>query len=382
MKKGRSVMKKILALLLALSLLLCGCAGDSGETAANTQPTGESSEPTETTVTDPLSTEATQTTEVTEPETQPTEPELPYADPLTGEKLAEPCLNRPYALAIDNDNKSAMPHWGVSQADMLWELPHEGGSTRMVGLFCDVSDVDRLGPTRSVRPYILSVAQSFNAILVHAGGSPQGYDLLESTGWPHLDGVQGVGADSYYHRDKDRLNAGIDSWHTMYTTGQEVLKYTKKLGYSNTLSQTADYGLTFAEDGTPDGDSAETVTIRFRKSGKKTTLYYHQDTGKYTMEQFGMTYTDGNNGNAVTFENVLVLKTSVSTIDDYGRLSVTLEGSGEGYFACGGKIVPILWSRAGSNQPFVYTLKDGTPLELGIGTTYVAVTYKNGTVSY
>lgn len=376
-------MKKLFALLLVLSTLLCACASAPDDTNPSTAP---STEPT-TQPTAP-STEATEpSTEATEPSTEATEPTVTepigFRHPITGQWLyqEEPYLVRPYAVVMDNDDKTSGPHWGAGDADMIWELPHEGGSTRMVGVFSDVSDVDKLGPNRSVRPYILSVAQCFKAILVHAGGSPQGYELLDETDWDNLDGVKGPGADNYYHRDKDKLNSGVASWHTMYTTGKEVLKYTKKLGYDTTFDQQADYGFTFVEDGTPEGESAQTIKIRFQKSGKKTDLYYDAEAGHYTMKQFSKTYVDGNNGNAVTFENVLILKTGVKTIDDYGRLQVDMVGSGKGYFACGGKIVPILWSRNSSNSSYVFTLEDGTPLSLGVGTTYVAVTHKNGTVT-
>ena len=376
-------MKRLFALMLALCLLLCACGGTPEETTPPaTDPTvteAPTDAPTEAPTDPPTEPPTEAPTDPTEAPTEPA-PELPYQNPITGERLAEAWLARPYAVAIDNDSKDATPHWGGGKADMIWELPHEGGSTRMVGVFCDVSDVDKLGPTRSVRPYVLSVAQCFNAILVHAGGSPQGYDLLDETDWDNLDGVQGPGAGSYYKRDKDRLNK-VDSWHTMYITGSNVLKYTKKLGYKTTFSETPNYNLTFTEDATPDGETAETIKVRFQKSGKKTNFYYDAAAGAYTAEQFSAAYSDGNDGAVPYFENVLILKTSVSKLDDYGRLNVKMVGSGKGYFASGGKMVEINWSRDSANDSYTYTLADGTPLTLGIGKTYVAVIYKNGTVS-
>lgn len=373
-------MKRIFALALAVCLLLCGCGGEMPNVVtepSTTQP--PATEPTTAEPTEP-STEATEPP--TEPTTQPPADPVPaYVHPITGEPLEEPCLNRPYAVVMDNDEKDSTPHWGCSHADMIWELPHEGGTTRMVGVFSDVSDVDKLGPNRSVRPYILSIARSFNAILVHAGGSPQGYELLSQTRWNNLDGVQGPNADDYYHRDKDRQNSGVASWHTMYTTGQEVLEYTRERGYDNTFDEQADYGFTFTSDATPGGEDADTVTIRFQKSGKKTVLHYDANAGDYTMEQFGKAYADGNDGTVPHFQNILVLKTSVGTIDDYGRLRVDLVGSGDGYFACGGEMVSIRWSRDSESSPYCFTLEDGTLLTLGIGKTYAAVIYKNGTVT-
>lgn len=383
-------MKRLIALSLLLCLLLCACGEDNNSTPT-TQPTEatEASEilittqPTEDT-TEAETTEVTETTPVTET-TEATEPQDPgtfaYQHPLTGEGLDEPLLSRPYAVVIDNDNTQALPHWGVGDVDILWEMPHEGGSTRMIGVLDDVSKTERFGPTRSVRPYLLSVARSFGAILVHAGGSPQGYEQLKKTGWDNLDGVEGPGAGSYYQRAKDRLGK-VDSWHTMYITGKNILKYTKKLGHDNTLDEMADFGLKFAADGTPvNGEAANTVTISFRSGGRKTVMTYQQDTGDYTMEMQGRSYVDGNTGAQVHFENVIAIETKVGTIDDYGRLYQELEGkSGNGYFACGGKMVNIKWSRDGATDPFVFTLEDGTPLTLGVGKTYIAVVYKGAPV--
>ena len=369
-------MKRLIALSLLLCLLLCGCTG--GETPDLTQPTTEATQPT-TEATEPT-TEATEpTTEATEPTTEPTEPEPAYRHPLTGEALEEPLLNRPYAVVFDNDCDQSVPHWGVGDVDILWEMPHEGGTTRMIGLFSDVSQTDKLGPTRSVRPYLLSVARSFGAILVHAGGSPQGYDLLKSTKWDNLDGVQGPGAGSYYKRDKSRK---VDSWHTMYITGQNILKYTEKRGHENMLEEMADFGLQFDEDVVLTGTDAKSVEIRFKEGGKKTTFTYQEDTGDYTMRQLGLNYTDDNTGKKVHFENILTLETKVKTIDNYGRLSQELEDkSGNGYYACNGQIIPICWSRDNATDPFCFTDMDGNPITLSVGRTYVAVVYKGAPIT-
>ena len=45
---------------------------------------------------------------------------------------------------------------------------------------------------------------------------------------------------------------------------------------------------------------------------------------------------------------------------------------------CGGKCVEITWERESNTDPFRYYLKDGTPLELGVGTTYVGIRPESG----
>ena len=57
-------------------------------------------------------------------------------------------------------------------------------------------------------------------------------------------------------------------------------------------------------------------------------------------------------------------------------------GSGEGYAAINGEIVPILWKRTDLRSPYTYTLSDGTPLELATGNTYVALVGTKYPISY
>ena len=63
-------------------------------------------------------------------------------------------------------------------------------------------------------------------------------------------------------------------------------------------------------------------------------------------------------------------------------LTINTFGSGTGYFACNGRMIPILWSRDGLEDPFVYTLEDGTPLTFGTGTTYIAVVPQKSTIEF
>ena len=87
-------MKRMLALILALSLMLCACGSKPAETTAPT--------------TVPPTTEAT----------VPTEPAPVDTNPLTGEPLEEVTSNRPTAIMINNLSK-AVPQCGISKADIV-----------------------------------------------------------------------------------------------------------------------------------------------------------------------------------------------------------------------------------------------------------------------
>lgn len=138
------------------------------------------------------------------------------------------------------------------------------------------------------------------------------------------------------------------------------------------------------EDGTPaGGEAAEHIKVRF--SGYKTgTFDYDAASGRYLVGQYGKEHIDGSTGEQVSATNVLVLKTSVAVLDNVGRLRVQTTGEGEGLYFCGGRAVPIRWSRGDRNSAFVYTLENGvTPLALGQGNSYVCIiSPKTSTVEY
>ena len=51
-----------------------------------------------------------------------------------------------------------------------------------------------------------------------------------------------------------------------------------------------------------------------------------------------------------------------------------LNGTGDGWFAVDGQIIPIKWHHEALEGPFRFTLADGTtPITLGVGSTYCAI---------
>ena len=104
--------------------------------------------------------------------------------------------------------------------------------------------------------------------------------------------------------------------------------------------------------------------------------------GLYRGMQYGGDWIDETTGQPLTFTNILVLYAATSVLDSAGRLSVTLTGSGDGYFACGGKYTEITWSRDSVDDSFTYALKDGTPLSFGVGKTYIAIVPTGSSITF
>jgi hypothetical protein len=349
-------MKKLICILLSAVFLL---AAACGETATPVGTPSASATPAATAEPSPTAT------------AEPQPSKAPYIDPLSGVGMDEDIsAKRPWAVMINN-LQQALPQCGVSKADILYEVPAEGGVTRMMAIFSDISDVEALGSMRSIRPYYADIALSYDALVVHAGGSDAGYSLLKSNGQEHLDGVRGSYQNNPFYRDSARMQYGVE--HSMFTTGEKLLATATEEGFHFDHDGAYDYHLSFSDTAADQcTEKAEYVKVSF--NGYKTTSFtYDAATGLYTAYEYGANYVDGNTGDNMTFRNLMVLTTSISVVDSVGRLSVKLTGEGDGYFICGGKYVPITWQRDSSTSAFRYYLSDGSELDLSVGNTYVGI---------
>lgn len=293
-------------------------------------------------------------------------------NPLTGETIEKDISEfRPYAVMLNNI-KVALPQCGISKADILYEVLAESNITRFEAIFSNLEGVGNIGSMRSSRPYYIELALSYDAIYVHAGGSEQAYSDISSKGVNNIDGVRGAYSGEIFYRDPNRMKYGSE--HSLFTKSDKIIEYTSKLGYESKHDGAFDYGLSFTEIpdmGTAPSDAA-TVNVSFGGI-KDTSFTYHSDTGLYTGFQQGNDLIDGTTSETVKFKNLLVLYADTKTVDDYGRRAVDLEGTGTGHFICNGKTVSIKWSHSGTGSCFKYTLADGTPLELGVGKSYIAI---------
>lgn len=375
-------MKRLCICCAAVLLLLCACA-QPGEVPADTT-VPDTAAPAVASSAAP-ETEAPTAPPTTVPDTaEETEPLLLYRNPLNGQPLAEPYTGRPVAIMLNNI-QAAMPMYGNSRADILYEVLTEGGITRCLGIYSDISGIPQIGSVRSARKYFVELAQGYDALYIHFGGATEALNYLKTITLDELDGMK---SGSYVFQDKARVKAGYASEHTWFVAGDTVLQYMQDKGIARTVEADRDYGLTFGDQVSLEGQEAETVTVWFNQgsrpssSTKYTRFTYSADTGLYTASQYGADFLDAATGEALQFRNVLALRCSNSLQADGYRMTIATTGSGSGFFACNGEIVPILWSRSSVLEPYQFTLEDGTPITLGVGSTYIALIPLRGQVDY
>ena len=301
-------------------------------------------------------------------------------NPITGEyTLSDKAVNtRPCAIMVSNI-KVALPQHGIGSADMCYEVLAEGGITRIMAVFADKDKIPKIGPVRSVRDYYVDLAEGINAVLVHFGGSPKGYEVIKSYG---TDDIDGMTASSAFTQDKS-LAAAKGREHSFFTNSKLLKPVAKSKGYKSKTSAYTMFDFV-PEDSSADmsdGVPAKSVSVSF--SGYCTaTFNYNKKSKKYLKGEFDEKQIDNNTKKQIAVKNVFVLKTSVSAIagDKHGRIKVDLS-SGSGKYISNGKMIDIKWKKGKHGDMLKYYTKDGEELKINRGKSWVCIIPKNNSVT-
>lgn len=330
-----------------------------------------------------------------EPEPQPEpepDPDLFVAEgnvnPLTGQcdGISDEALtHRPIAVMINNISTS-LPQWGISQADIIYEMLAEGRITRLLAIFQDYSKIEKLASIRSARPYYMDIAQSYGAVYIHFGGSEPAYEqIAKRKDLIHIDGIKGNWEGTVFFRDPDRKKQmGLE--HSVYTTGEYLATAMEKLesqGYDlnqSTHPSAFTFSERLSENAAVGGEAASKITLTFSERHKPW-FEYDAESGKYLRFEYGEAQMDGWLNTQIATENVLVLR--MKTVDvksDLHLVDVTTTGSGDGYYFCGGKYVPITWKKDSYNSEIRYFDAQGNDLVVARGKTFVSVVTESASV--
>jgi len=369
-------MKKIIAMILAASMLLCGCS--AGQSAVMEEKTPASAVQTEAPAQEAAPTQAPETEPATEPTTAPTEPPKVYFNPLNGEILDAPFDGRIYMHPVSNTNDASIPHVGLHKADMVMEMYVNGSIIRLLALFTDFASVEALGSTRSTRLMFNDICQHYNGIMSHAGGDSRVLEDARDRGIINynVDSLMNQGdplAQATAYRDKAHPKVKYGEYN-LFGVGAGIMAYAEAQGVPISGMPETDYGFRFAEDGTPvDGEDAGkiNITLVYGRSRKDTTMVYDHSTGKYVFHQYGKEMRDLLTDEPEAFENVIVMTSQISMNGPFHVADFVAGGTG--YYACNGKLIPIYWTCDGEDQPFRFFTNDAQPLEMGVGKTYIAV---------
>lgn len=325
----------------------------------------------------------TQATEVpaTEPQTEPATELSSGINPLTGETgyPAEAVGKRPVAIMVNN-LKNAYPQYGISEADILYELPVEGGVTRMMAVYADMANVPDVGSVRSSRYYFPKIAMGMDAIYCHWGAEQvHAVNVMNQLGIDRFDGAQ-LEHSILFYRDPERVGK-YSSEHTGFLRGSDLPAAVEAYGIRQyAASRATAFG--FAEEArVPADEICVGVKIPFSDtSSTEFTLDPSRDV--YLMTHNGDPQMDGHAQVQVSFTNVFVLQTQVSSLDESNYLRrIELDG-GSGYYISMGGREEIRWEKADDRSPIQVYAADGSELEVNVGSSYIAIIGEGRRISF
>ena len=287
---------------------------------------------------------------------------------------------RPVAVMVNNVSY-AMPQYGVSQADIIFEIPVEGDATRFMALYGDYTQVPKICPIRSCRYYFPALSQGFDAFYVNWGIDDSIADYLEALDLDQIEGITNTGG--LFGRDQDRLNQGYSLEHTGYFDGTKLVSYIESQGLRTDLKEDKK-GPAFQFNGLeeqlkPEGSDCTSVQINFGAQSSQFT--YDPEKKVYLKQINGENQVDAKTGEQLAFTNVFVLETDISVRDSVGHKEIDWDGGPDfvGYYVSNGGVQKITWSKDYNNESSYLRFYDESGQELSInrGKSYIALNYKN-----
>lgn len=366
----------VIGLMLMCTLAMSACGGDNSQQASvNTEANNPATE---------VVTEAATENVVVGEEIKTEEiPEGMVVSDLTGEYIPAELENqRPIAVSVDNE-KVALPHYGLTQADIVYEIINSSDNeyvTRFLALVKDYNDIEQFGSVRSARATHCILSIEWNAILCHDGGpfyitafndtsNGRNYDFRGNI----LHNLSG---------GFSRIPNGKPREFTEYITAGEAAKRIDTANYD--VEYNNYYGGThfrFVNDvELTGGKDATYIALPFPHNNPE--LEYDAETGLYYYSEYGSAHLDpGNNNAQLCFKNVIIQEAEMRTHmvnetqqDANGYMYYPLDNSsGKGYYAVNGKVIPITWKKGDLASPTQYFDENGNELVLNVGKTYVAL---------
>ena len=359
--------KIILALLVvALSVSAVSCSqkakDDNSDNALETDVKTEVSE------------ETPEETEKQDEQPEELPPEVSFINPLTGLETPEDFTSkRPVTLMINNLYDS-LPQIGISEADIVYEILEEGGITRLLCVYNNYSAIPEIGSVRSARDYYIDIADAHDAIFVHAGGSTYAYSDLASRKTENIDGLY----VNQFYRSAERRKT-MSKEHTLMISGSGLDEAIAQKGYRTHSDSPCPlfFGWNYAVGGT----QASRISFPFsigRNSHPYITAFfdYNSETAEYLKGQFNQPHIDGDDGQQLSFKNVITLTCPMNIIkgDPLGCIQVHFAGSGSGTYSVDGTYREIVWKKPSRSSAYTLYESDGeTPLLLAPGKSYIAL---------
>lgn len=289
--------------------------------------------------------------------------EVVFRDPFTGEALAEESEGSRVACVMIENSADAWPLSGLEDAFLVIEAPVEGSIPRFMACYQEGTEVNKIGPVRSARPYYVSWASGFGAMYAHVGGSPEALEDLAFSSY--VTDLNEFWNGSSFWRDSSRYAP-----HNVYTSTALLWAAADRLELG--LAQAP--GWTFEESTYEKGEQpCEDIYIDWPSADVYDIAwgcYVH--TGFYTRYQ-GADVIGGADGDYLV-DNVVVMESTITSVDEIDRRHIVTEGTGNAKLCSQGLCQDGVWYKEGVDKPLQFFISyPDEPFIFAPGKTWIEV---------
>jgi hypothetical protein len=280
-------------------------------------------------------------------------------------------------IMVEN-NYEAWPLSGLSGASIVYEVPVEGSIPRFLLVYAADTEVDKIGPVRSARPYFLDWQSEYgSAMYMHVGGSP---DALQKINEYNLYNINEFNHGKYFWRSTDRSRP-----HNTYTSSKlwdkankDYGKFVEKESYESWIFEDMVDCLPTKE--VDEKNCVNKISGAFRRPDYYDFSWeYSSTTGQYIRYQ-GENLQIDVGGTVIVADTVVVLRAKTKVLDEIGRISLNSVGEGKAtVFRNGHKLVGT-WEKASRFDRIKFYNKYNEIIPLKAGKIWIEVLGQNGVI--
>ena len=280
---------------------------------------------------------------------------------------------RPYAIVVNNTPIAVKVQTGLNMAYIVYEIPTEGNTSRLMALYKDVDDDCTIGTIRSARHNFIDYALESDAIFVHYGWSHYAEDDEKKGSINYINGL----FDTPFWRENPE---NLASEHTAYTSIAKLKQTIDNKGFktesdNNVLLKYNIEDVNLSDNS--DAKQAKKINIKYGGNGNNTTFEYDEENKIYYRMEDNNYCLDYKTKEKVNTKNIIVQRINYNVCNDNKYWDLKTVGSGEGYFITNGYSVPIVWKKDSRKSKTKYYYKNGQEIEVSDGRTYIEIETTN-----
>lgn len=270
----------------------------------------------------------------------------------------------PFLISAVIDNHSeARPQFGLSRAEVVYDIPAEGGINRYLAFFrSDMEDDFQIGPIRSARPYFLDIAKEYQSLLLHCGGSPEALARVIKEKLLTLN--------EFYNGQYYLRYSGYTAPHNVLAQYVLIKDYLKE----NNLNNSKFIAWRFKEKeifSNIDRSLANfNIQVKNGQSQYDVSWDYNLNDNNYIKKIAGEEQLD-DSGENIKVDNIILQFVETEILDSELRLRIDLLGQGKAVVCLDGYCYQSYWQKNNNEDRTRYYLESGDEVVFNSGKTWI-----------